>query len=111
MRVKVLEVRDDGTHIEVFALSTEPSTGQAYGLERSGFCSGDAVILGYLDGERNSSADPYHWDSRTMGTAHQYITAHFDELADGDVVDVRFILGETDTPVASDRHWLSGRAA
>lgn len=105
MRVKILEVRDDGTHIQVFALSTEPSPGQEYGLLRCGFRSGDAVILGYLDGERNSSADPYHWYNRTMTAAHRYITDHFNDLSDGNVVDVRVILGEATTPVASDRYW------
>lgn len=105
MRIKVLEVRDEGTHIEVFALSTEPSPGQEYGLERCGFRDGRAVILGYLDGERNSSADPYHWGCRTMGNAHNYIEKHFEELKDGDVVDVRFILGEASEPAKSDRFW------
>lgn len=103
MRVKVLEVRDEGTHIPVFAMSTEPAPGQEYGLERAGFRGGDAVILGYLDGERESSADPYFWGGRTMPNAHQYITQHFNELSDGDVIDVRFILGETPTPCKSDR--------
>lgn len=105
MRVKVFEVRDEGTHIEVFAISTEPSPGQEYGLSRCGFRDGRAVIVGYLDGERNSSADPYHWGCRTMGNAHQYITEHFDEMSNGDVVDVCVILGERDQPVVSDRLW------
>ena len=105
MKIKIFEVRDEGTHIEVFALSTEPSPGQEYGLKRSGFVDGKAVILGYLDGERNSSADPYHWGGRTMPNAHQYITDHFDELSDGDVIDVRVILGETDKPTQSDRYY------
>ena len=105
MRIKVLEVRDEGTHIEVFAISTEPSPGQEYGLQRCGFMDGQAVIVGYLDGERNSSADPYHWGDRTMANAHNYIAQHFEDLRDGDVVDVRVILGERAEPVRSDRHW------
>lgn len=106
MIVKIFEVRDEGTHIEVFAISTKPSNpGQTYGLSRCGFNSGDAVIVGYLDGERNSSADPYHWGCRTMGNAHNYIASHFDEMSDGDVVDVRFILGETSAPCKSDRDY------
>lgn len=108
MRVKIFEVRDEGTHIEVFALSTEAAPGQEYGLNRCGFRGGQAVIVGYLDGERNSSADPYHWGCRTMSNAHQYITDHFDELSDGDVVDVRVILGEATTPVKSDRYYGVG---
>lgn len=105
MQVKIFEVRDHRTHIQVFALSTEPSPGQEYGLRREGFTSGDAVILGYLAGERNSSADPYHWGGRTMRAAHNYITDHFHKLADGDVVDVRVILGEASEPVKSDRFY------
>lgn len=105
MRVKIFEVRDEGTHIQVFAISTEAAPGQEYGLKRTGFSSGDAVILGYLDGERASSADPYFWGGRTMTAAHSYITQHFNEMRDGDVVDVRFLLGETAEPCRSDRFW------
>lgn len=108
MRVKILEVRDNGTHIQVFALSTEPAPGQEYGLHRCGFRDGDAIILGYLDGERNSSADPHHWGGRTMPVAHDYIIANFERLQDGDVVDVRFILKETDAPCKSDRLYVFG---
>lgn len=106
MRVKVLEVRDEGTHVEVFAMSVEASPGQEYGLSRSGFAQGsNAIILGYLSGEQNSSADPYHWNSRTMHYAHQHITAHFEELSDGDVVDVRSILDPDVPPARSDRFY------
>lgn len=105
MRVKIFEVRDSGIHIQVFAISTEPSPGQEYGLNRCGFRSGDAVIVGYLDGERNSSADPYHWQTRTMRHAHVYISENFETLSDGAVVDVRFIAGETDKPCESDQFW------
>lgn len=106
MKAKIFEVRDTATHIEVFALSTDPSPGQEYGLRCCGFIRGNAVILGYLDGERNSSADPYHWADRTMTTAHNYITDNFERLLDGEVVDVRFILGETEAPVESDRFYV-----
>lgn len=106
MIAKIFEVRDNGTHIQVFALSTGASNpGQQYGLGRCGFSGGEAVILGYLDGERNSSADPYHWGDRTMSSAHNYITDHFAELKDGDVVDVRHILGEASAPCKSDREY------
>ena len=61
------------------------------------------MIIGYLDGERPSSADPYFWGDRTMASAHVYITEHFHGMRDGDVVDVRFIRGETEVPCKSDR--------
>lgn len=104
MQVKLFEVRDRMTFLSVFAISTrEANQGQGYLLGRCGFESGDAVILGYLNGERNSSADAYHWNDRTMQSAHLYIEKHFYELNDGDVVDVEFILGETDKPKISER--------
>lgn len=109
MIAKIFEVRDNGTHIEVFALSAAPSNpGQAYGLRRCGFRDGEAVIVGYLDGEQPSGADPYFWPGRTMPVAHNYITEHFAEMKDGDVVDVRFILGETKEPCASDKDYRFG---
>lgn len=37
-----------------------------------------------------------------MCVAHQFIEDHFDELNDGEVVDVQFILGETKVPKVSE---------
>lgn len=106
MRVKIFEVRDEGTHIEVFAISTEPSNPeQVYGLLREGFIDGGAVILGYLHGEQPSSADPYFWRGRTMQAAHVHITDNFETLVDGQVIDVRVLLGEATEPVQSDRYF------
>ena len=39
-------------------------------------------------------SDPYDWCDRTMKTAHVFIEQNFTKLNDGDVVDVRVILGE-----------------
>lgn len=106
MKTKVFEIRDDGTHIGVFCI--RPTHGSSvrvnYELSRCGFPENNtAVIYGFLDGERNSSADPYHWGDRTNSTAHHYITDHWNALEDGQVIDVRVILGERDKPVVSDR--------
>jgi hypothetical protein len=38
-----------------------------------------------------------------MPVAHDWIRAHFDELEDGDVVDVEFILKEKPKPKISER--------
>ena len=38
-----------------------------------------------------------------MPIAHNYVLDHFDELEDGDVVDVEFILGETEVKKTSER--------
>jgi hypothetical protein len=37
-----------------------------------------------------------------MGNAHHWIIEHWDELKDSDVVDVEFILGETQQPKVSE---------
>ena len=97
MKIKVFEIRDEGTHIGVFCIRPTHGTNGAVNYELS------RVIYGFLAGERESSADPYFWGDRTNRVAHDYITDHFDELEDGQVIDVRVILGERDMPVVSDR--------
>lgn len=42
-----------------------------------------------------------------MWIAHNWIEQHVDELVDGAVVDVEFILGETTTPKRSEREEVS----
>lgn len=107
MIVKLLEVRDRGTFLPIFAISTEPSNeGQGYLLRRCGFNQGNAVIIARLNGEQPSSADAYFWNDRTMQTAHHYIDRHFHDLNDGDVIDIEFILKETDKPKTSERNEL-----
>lgn len=104
MRVKVFELRDHGTHIGIFAMSTEAAPGQQYELNRCGFPPGSrSVILGFLDGERESSADPDFWQGRTIKPAHLYIEERFDDLKDGQVIDVRVLLGEATEPAKSDQ--------
>lgn len=105
MKVKLLEIRDRATFLPVFALSAEASNlEQLYLLRRCGFdVHGKEIIIARLNGEGNSSADAYHWNDRTMQTAHLYIREHFAELKDGDVIDVSYILGETSQPKVSER--------
>lgn len=105
MEVKLLEIRDKATFLPVYAISTKAkNAGQQYLLRRVGFpVEGSEIILARLNGETPSSADAYFWNDRTMQTAHHYILEHFQELNDGDVVDVEFILGETDKPKLSER--------
>ena len=38
-----------------------------------------------------------------MRTAHEWLREHFDEIEDGGVVDVEFILGERAEPKRSER--------
>lgn len=110
MQVKLLEVRDRATFIPVICIDMNPELArvpdlesmlkQKYLLRRCGYpCNGyPNIALGYLraDGEPFWN-DPYGWSdgSRTIRVAHDYIIDHWEELKDGDVVDVEFILEET----------------
>ena len=106
MQVKALEIRDEGTFIPALAVNMNPDgEGQRYLLRRCGYaCDGRAnIILTRLDGNGKATNDPYEWGGRTWPVAHNYIIEHWEELRDGDVVDVSFILGETDKPKLSER--------
>ena len=108
MKTKVLEIRDEGTFIPVLCIDMQPDneTQRWYMNERCGYpCDGRPnIVMTYL-GANGGPAwnDPYAWGGRTRPTAHHYILDHWDELSDGDVVDVSFILGETKAPKVSER--------
>lgn len=87
---------------------------EEYLLNRAGFAAPPVpvplqVILMKLDcHHETASFDPYIWEAdtggaRTMGMAHTYIIANWNELTTGDVIDIEFILGETKEPKRSER--------
>lgn len=113
MEVKTFEVRDSMTCMAVVAIKPVPRDEQeAWLWARSGFgrFPGDYVLIADI-GSNNGilTSDPYKQngapDSRTLFEAHRYIRAHFDELDNGAVVDVEFILGVTDAPKVTDRYY------
>jgi len=91
MEAKTLEVRDKATFIPVMGVRVSGVDG--YLMRRAGFNSA-MIYLVHLTGER-CAYDPFTWADRTMCTAHQFIEKEWDNLQDGDVVDVEFILGES----------------
>ena len=103
MIIKVIEIRYRMTCIPAIAIKMSAGGpieerflwGCGYPQDGSG------VILMRLDDQR-ATADAYHWNDRTHQTAHLYIEAHFDELKDGDVVDVRFLLDEANQPAKAE---------
>lgn len=127
MKVKLLEVRDAATFIPVFAFRArcdnleevhensdvlpelDKISKQRYLLARCGYGTSREeqrlVIVGQLNYPGPVHYDPNKWEgsARTMPTAHEYIRDHFDELNDGDVVDVEFILEEKPTKKVSER--------
>jgi hypothetical protein len=103
MKIKALEIRDRATFVPAVAIKMEAENeGQRYLMARCGFRGGDQIVVMKLNDQRGT-ADPYEWGGRTMPTAHRYIGQHWDELEDGSVIDVEFILGETKAPKVSER--------
>lgn len=96
--VKLIEVRDRATFIPAMAIRVSGEDG--YLMRRAGFES-PMVYLVALAVEK-ACYDPYNWGNRTMNTAHLFIQDHWEELKDGDVVDVEFILGESAAPKQSE---------
>ena len=117
METKVFEIRDIGTFMVGVATKLDeadpddPDDNTGYLLSRYGFKRGmPHPVLLYLPSFKQAELDPiYGWnDKRTVPTAHKYIEANWAQLKSGDIVDVRFILGETDEPCESERvQWLN----
>jgi len=109
MEHKILEIRDRITYIPVLAIKMEPADEtEFYYLRREGyidFAGKSSIIVMYRLDTGKSAIAPYRWatSSRTLSVAHEYIEKHFEELKSGDVVDVEYILGETDKSKTSER--------
>lgn len=91
MTTKLFEIRDRATFIA--AMATQVSGEDGYLMRRAGF-GAPMVFLVALSTER-CAYDPFTWGNRTMNVAHQYITANFGTLENGQVIDVEYILGES----------------
>lgn len=99
MRTKVLEIRDHATCMPMVAIKMEAASPiEDKFFWRCGYPrDGSAVVLMHLSSQEANS-DPYWRGGRTWPAAHNFIIDHFDALKDGDVVDVRVILGEETMP-------------
>lgn len=104
---KIFEVRDHMTRISILAIGMfphgNPEPVENAHLKTCGYPPfATEVMIVRLDGEGKVSVDPFSWGDRTYATAHAYIRDHFDDLPSGAVIDVRFILGETEAPAESE---------
>lgn len=99
MITKTIEIRD--RHTSIPALAIQVSGEDGYLLRRAGFQSPMIYLIKLATQE--CRYDAYAWHDRTMKTAHHHVDEFFDELTDGAVVDVEFILGETTTPKQSEQ--------
>lgn len=108
MQAKVLEILDRCTFIPALAIR------QSYPLDRSavrllaraGFGTSfeaqcDYVLLIRLS-DMEAQHDCHKWGNRTMLHAHLHIASAWDDLEHGSVIDIEFILGETDAPKVSE---------
>lgn len=100
MICKFLEIRDRATFIPALAIKIE--AGDSWLARRVGFPGG--IIFMRLSNQEAHS-DPYDWrgDTRTMPNAHVFVDKHFDELVDGQLIDVEVILGEKTVPADSEQ--------
>lgn len=109
MKAKTLEIRDVDTFIPALAVDINPDNdAQRYLMRRVGYpCDGRPnIILTRLEGAGKATNDPYEWGGRTFPVAHNWIIENWESLADGDVIDVEFILGETKERKLSERATL-----
>ena len=96
--IKTVEIRDRGTLIPAFAILMLPSDeyelflfkGAGYGYVHP------CIMLVSIEAPWLSArfSDEWRDKSRTMFTAHKYIEDNFNEIKNGDVIDVEYILGE-----------------
>ena len=104
MIIKLFELRDEGTHIPIFSFrSQSDNPRESLIFQRGGYLKGSRlIIMGALSG-KICTYDPGYWENgRTMRIAHQYLYEHWDELESGDLIDIRFIMKETDQPCETE---------
>ena len=105
--MKALEIRDRATFIPVIAFDMKPKTeAQKYLFSRAGYGgSMQYIVLMKIDGgNMQATYDSFSWGGRTMPVAHRYIQDNWDNVNDGDVIDVEFILNEAKTIKRSERN-------
>lgn len=102
MITKLLEIRDEGTRIPAMATEAIPDNHrQSAILQSAGYGGNRCIILQHLH-KGEATYNPYDWRDRTYKVAHLHIVKHWDDLKDGDVIDVQFLLGETEAPKRSE---------
>ena len=97
-----IEIQDSMTCIPALAIQLQGGDNliDRCFLSRSGYrVPGDAIaLLKTQTGECGYTDHDWPSDTRTMRTAHKYIRENFSRLQNGQVVDVRVILGEAEDP-------------
>jgi hypothetical protein len=105
MKTKIIEIRDRATCIPALVIRMEAGNEiQRYYFRCTGFGNFADVILMRLS-DQFATCDSYRWGSasRTMGCAHRWLNLHWDDIEEGGVLDIEYILGETQAPKQSER--------
>lgn len=105
METKLFEIRDNHTFIPVLVVDYQPvSEKEEYLINKAGLGKGSTYTLQMTDLiSMETNRDAYKWrDDRTKRIAHQYIEEKWKILKSGEVIDVEYILGETNTPKQSE---------
>jgi hypothetical protein len=102
--MKYLEIRDRGTYVGAYAFKINPKNIPSIKIvRRAGFGPQKPyIMLGRLDSNLCTYSPYEHNSPRTMKVAHLYIIREWDSIKSGDIIDIEFILGETDKPKESD---------
>lgn len=105
MEVKAFEIRDKATFIPVVAVRLESAfDAELYLMARAGYRGTAYTLLTRLS-DLKTEYDANVWGGRTMPIAHSHIHILFHELESGSVIDVEFILNETQKPKKSERFY------
>lgn len=110
MEIKLIELRDRGTFIPIMAIKLGSEIEkERWLLSRAGYGvtaseQSEYVLFARLGGGL-ISYNPSSWPApvRTYREAHRWLIEHWDEMPSGGVLDVQYILGETDRPKESER--------
>ena len=108
IETKFLEIRDHGTFVPALAIRVahDPASDSRSNwiIARGGFFRASGIYLMRLSDAR-AQCDPYEWggNDRTHKAVHLYLEEYWSEVGDGDLLDVRVILGEALTPVMTER--------
>lgn len=105
MDIKQVEIRDSMTFIPALAIRFSGEEGYLFrraGFVREHFC---VALIRLSDFETHY--DPFEWkrvQGRSMHVAHRYLIEHWHECSGDDIlIDVEFVLGETNEPKKSER--------
>jgi hypothetical protein len=112
---KIVEIRDRGTFIPALAVQMGSRDDQerwllsSAGFGKSAEEQSRYVVLVKINGGEPCDAhiDPEGWgkNPRTYNVAHRWLQQHFSDVAQGQVIDVEYLLGEAPAPKVSDRYY------